>query len=1471
MNIIKSLLRYPAVTFIITAMAVAGGVHAFLNMPRTEDPSINIRAALIIAQYPGATSEQVEKQVTSVLEKQLFKFPEVLKAKTYSTSRPGLAVINVELEDYVTNVDAFWVKLRHSLNETRATELPPGIRGPILQSDFGDTVAMLIAVHGDRYGFRELRDYTNQVQDKLRTVRDVGKMVTYGEQGEQIWITGSLDRLAQYFSDPVKAIKMLQQRNAITGSGNVDVGEAKVPLRATGVFTAEDQIKNVLIDISPKTGQPVYMRDVATVERRYKDPTFLVRYDGRPCILLSVEMQKGRNIAQLGDEISEVFRELRTQLPPDVKIDLIANQPKVVKDRISGLSYEFLMAIAAVILVTMILLPIRVATIAAVAIPVTLFITMGVMNAFGIQLHQVSISSLIVILGIVVDDAIVIADNYLVLLDQNLSPEEVLRRSVADVVVPVLTATVTIICSFLPLLILTGYVGEFIRDLPLTVGIALTVSFLVAVCLTPLLCRIFIPPGTYSHAQGDTPKSKKQFHLLDGLQRLYQKAIVFLMKRKSLAILLGFLAVAGGALLFVVLPQQFFPSAERNQFVIEVWMKPGSRIEATDAVMKRIEADLMQRKEVAHMASFVGQSAPRFYYNVNVNQPDGAYGQMIVNTRSVKATTGLVYQLRDELARLAPEALVIVKELQQGAPLTAPLEVRISGADISELKRIGSEVEGILRASPFSQYVHHDYFNDSYLVDIRVDTELANRLGLTNAYISNVLTGAFDGAPISIFWEGDRLLPIMLRMNEDNRSSFANVSNTYVTSPVTQAGVPLRSFATLKPEWQTSRIVRRNGVRTLTVQAFVKEGYYGSELLKAAAPKIAALPLPAGYRIEYGGEQANQDDTFPRMLGALAISLTTIFLVLLIQFRSVADPLIIMSSIPLALLGSAVGLLVTRNPFGFTAFMGLVSLCGIVVRNAIILIDYINEKLALGKSLEEAATEAGQRRLRPIFLTTMAAAVGVTPMIVSRSTLWSPLASVIAVGLIFSMFFTLLVVPVLFVLVKSRTRRKTAVPAILMIVAAVLLIVPGKALAETKTLTLQAAVDCALTQNTALKIAKSKVRESDEKRSAARADYFPQVSNTTLYSDVTNQNIYRDPTGISDRFPVVTTLTSPVLDLFTPDKLFLTSTAVVQPVTQLLKIYRADRAAFADRQITQNDFKAAQREVVFGVQRLYFGILIAQKQKAAARASVQAAEETLQDAQNAYQSGNVLEVSVIGSRAQLLQNRQALLVARIQESDLTAEMNNVLGFPPDTELILEEPAAQDENIVSRDEYLKSALLYNPEIRNTRETITKAKHGVEAAYYSYIPDISLFARYTYQDTIPWIERNIGSYGVLMTWNLFDWGKRHAVIGQRKEQLEQARLNQERIEKRLSVDVEKAYRKLEQTRMLMDAAREALAMQNENQRISADRLQAGVITQAKYAEAVAFVKKAEADELQAKLAYQLALADIQRIAASDLSQN
>ncbi|MFZ5996820.1 MAG: efflux RND transporter permease subunit [Nitrospirota bacterium] len=1462
MSPIKFSLRYPAVTLILTAMVVTVGIHAFLKMQRTEDPTITIRTGLVAAMYPGATSEQVEKQVTKTLEKHIFKFPEVRKEKTYSTSRPGVVIINVELEDNIKNSDQFWAKLRHEMNLVRNTELPSGVMGPVVDSDFGDTVAMLVAIHGKRYGYRELRDYADKIHDEMRTVREVGKLVTSGNQGEEIWITSSLERMAQYFTDPRQVANALRQRNVIQSAGYFEADRSKIPMRTTGIFNTENEIRNVLVDVS-KDGHPAYIKDFASVERRYQDPTFMVRYDGEPCLLLSIEMQKGKNIVELGEQLDKVFQRLKVLLPPDVQLDLVADQPGVVKERIANLSHEFLLAIISVVIVTIVLLPLRVALIAALAIPVTLCGTLGVMNALGIALHQVSIAALIVVLGIVVDDAIVIADNYVELLDHKVPKSEAAWRCASDVLVPVLTATVTIIASFLPLLILTGSVGEFIAALPVTVAIALAVSFIVAVMLTPLLCRTFIKKGLHDHDAAETQAhGKEKKSLLDRLQEKYGILINTFMNRKWLAFILGGCAFVFGVMLFAFVPQQFFPSAERNQFVIDVWMPQGTRIEATDVVMKRVEKALGTSKGVAHYATFVGQSAPRFYYNVNPQQPDSAYGQFIVNTASVEDTTRLVKELRPSLAALAPEAMVIVKELQQGAQMEAPIEVRISGDDTTELKQLGEKVQGILESVSSSQFVHRDYFNDSYMVDLKVNDELANRLGITEASVSQTLSGAFDGTAVSTFWEGDRAVTIKLRLDPASRSTFTDIGNTYVDSELTRARVPLRAISTLSPEWQTSRVVRRNGVRTLTIRAFAKPGHYASKILDQAMPKIKALELPVGYRIYYGGEKDNQDETFPQMLVALAISLLAIFLVLLVQFRTISEPLVVMASIPLTLFGAVLGLIITHNPFGFTAFMGMISLCGIVVRNGILLVDYCNERVAEGESLEQAAREAGARRLRPIFLTTMAAAVGVTPMILSGSSLWSPLASVIAFGLIFSMFFTLLVVPVLFVVIKSRSLKQGAVAVV--IAACALLVGGQEASAEPvkHSLTLSQAVELALKQNSLLKIGRAKVEENDQKIVSARSQYFPQLSNNTKYVALSNRQLITVPAGslgnvagtpFPDRDVKVSQSKSTIL---------YSETTLAQPTTQLLKIDAANEIARADRGIAKAELKRSEDETVFAVHQLYYALLVAYKEKDAAEASLTAAQENLHESEESVKAGNVLDVAVTAARADLLQSRQALLVAENRISDIISELDDLLGLPSDAILEVTETGLPELTEPLKDQAYDQARARNGELRAAREAVEKSRHAVRAAKYEYIPDVTLFAKHGYQDGAPFTEKNIGIFGVELTWNIFDWGKRKGEVGQRVAQKSQAEENLARIDKRIGIEIDKVYRKLERSKTMIDVAREALSLRRENARLSENRLKAGTVTAAKHAEIVAALKKAEMEELLASLEYRLAHAELDK---------
>jgi multidrug efflux pump subunit AcrB/outer membrane protein TolC len=1450
-NPIQSSLRYPAVTLTLTLGLLLAGAQAILHMPRMEDPSVTIRTGIIVAFYPGANSDQVESQLAKKIEDRLLKFSEVRKEKTYSTSRPGYSFVNVELQDDVANADQFWAKLRHDLNEARtAGEFPPGVIGPIVDSDFGDTVALLVAVHGNRYGYRELKDYVERVEDELRTVPNVAKLRRYGEQKEQIWITSSLQRISQYFANPNQVIQALQQRNIIQNSGDLLIPHEDVPLKTNGLLLTEDEIKRILVDVSRTTGQPVYIRDFANVDRRYQDPDQIARFDGEPSVLLSVEMRKGRNIVELGEQINQALARVRPLLPPDLKLDLIADQPSVVHERIKDLQREFLLAIGSVILVTIILLPIRVAVIAATAIPVTVAATLAVLNAVGIQLHQVSIAGLIVSLGILVDDAIVIADNYVELLDHKVPPEEAAWKSATEMAVPVLTATLTIIASFLPLVTLTGGPGEFIIALPLTVAIGLACSFAVAMLLTPLLCQFFIKTGLHSD------DGKKKFDILDFMQAAYNRAINFLMARKFVAIGMGVAGVIAGVALFTTVHQQFFPSAERNQFVIDVWMPPVTRLEQTDRVIQRMQEFLAKKAMVEHVASFAGQSFPGFYYNVNPQEPDARYGQIIVITKSAEETPPLVKTLQSELQDLAPESFTMVKELQQGTQIESPVEARISGEDIAVLKRLGARVKSILHDIPFATYIRDDYYDDSWYAGVNVQTEEANRLGLTNASIAGQLAGAFSGAPVTTFWEGDRQVNVLLRLDANQRQSFDNVRDAYITSTLTGQRVPLRSVADIAPQWQIARVVRRNGVRTLTVGSFAKPGHYGSDVLKAIDPRVKAIPLPPGYRIEYGGEIYDQTITFGQMLFALAMSMVAIFLILLFQFRKLSEPLVVMSAIPLSLFGAAMGLVVTRNPFGFTSFMGSIALSGIVVRNAIILVDYINERRRAGSTLEQAALEAGERRLRPIFLTTMAAAVGVTPMLLSGSSLWSPLASVLASGLIFSMFFVLLVVPVLYVIVERRSDRKVLVSVLMIFVFAN----AGHAQLpqSPRKLTLPEALDLALKQNPDLQILRAKIRGAQFEGAAARASERPQLKTEADDLVVARTQILKIPAGALGVYPGLGPLPNTNATVGQGNQnLFLESTTIEQPLTQLIKLRAARRATDANVRSSKADLRTAENEVALQVRQVYFQILITRLEQQSMTLQISSAEERSKESADAVFAGKVLEMAALAQKTDLLQAKYQLRKVENQISDLTATLNSLMDLPIESELDLQPISLKpDIALLSLAEYTTIGTKENPEIQAAMEGVEKAQQGVRIARADYIPDVGAFALYTFQNGAPFLVHNNATVGLRMTWNVFDWGKRSAVIGEKEAELVQAEVNVRKLKQRVAVEVEKSYRNVELAREMMTTARAALTQAQETSRVDGDRYFVGVSLLSEDWKAKAGEASARANLLRADLNYLLA---------------
>jgi multidrug efflux pump subunit AcrB/outer membrane protein TolC len=1458
MNPVRSSLRHAQVTAAITLMLVGAGAYALLRMPRREDPKITVPIGIVAAFYPGATAEEVETQVSRKIEEKLFRTAGVRREKTYSTSLNGGVYVYVYLEDNVKDTDTFWSKMRLDMAQLKMTDLPEGVIGPVVDSDFGDTVAVLIALHSDRYGYRELKDYAERIDTEIRAIRTVSKIRRIGEQKEQIEVTSSLERLSQYSVDPLKVIAALKGRSTVQYAGAVPTEHGKPPIEATGAFQTEDQIRRVMIDVS-RSGQPVYIGDLASVERVYKDPSQYARVGGERAILLAVEMQEGNNIVDFGKAVHASLDRLRPGLPPDLRIELVADQPKIVSERIRGFIHEFGIAIASVILVTLLLLPFRVALVSAVAIPVTVAVTFGILNAVGIELHQVSIAALVVVLGMVVDDAIVIADNYLELLDRGVAAEEGAWRSATELAVPVLTATLTIIGSFLPLLMLSGAVGEFIQALPLTVTFALGISYVVAMLLTPLLSRLFIRKGLHAH---EDARARRRRSPLELMQSVYNHVIETAMRWKPATVGFGILAIAAGAVLLRMVPEQFFPSAERNQFVVDVWLPEGWKVEATDAAVQRVEQVLREEKEVSGVASFIGASAPRFYYNVNPQLPDSNYAQVLVATKSPEATPGLVSELRPKLSRAAPEARIFIRELQQGTIMEAPVEVRIGGHDKDVLRSCANQVLDILHSTSGTLDPHADWREDSYRVKVNVREELANRFGLTNASIARQLAGGFEGAPVTTYWEGDRDVAVVLRLEPSRRRSFESVSDTYVTSMLTGVRVPVSSIATLSPEWDAGRIVRRNGVRTVTLRSWAAEGNLASQVLDRIRPSTDAIALPAGYRMSYGGEYENQQETFSEMKKALLVSVAAIYLILLFQFRSILDPLVIMATIPLALPGAAVGLLVTGNPFGFTAFLGIVSLGGVVVRNAIILVDYIRTRMAEGVPVEQAAIEAGERRLRPIFLTTMAAAVGVTPMILSGSSLWSPLASAIAFGLIGSMFFTIVVIPALYVLLHRRSSApRSAVAAMLLVV---FVFTGSIANAEPRKLTLEQAVDLAARQNAVVRLAGEKVKEMDARVESARANYFPSVASDVNTVHITEQQRLDIPRGSLGVYPGAGPIPGQGIILPLGNHDFLLSTVTVtQPITQVFKIRAGTDVARADAAGARADVHRAEDEIALKVKEVFYGILATGRRRDAVAAQIRAGEMRIAEAKNAVESGVALDVRVAEGRAQIAQARHGLGQLEDAVADLMLELTDLVGLPPGTELELVTPEGPAADAPPGPAALEAALAHNPEIEAAGHQLEKARAAMRAARAEYIPEVGAFAQYIYQNGVPLLSRNNGVIGVRMTWTMFEFGKRRGQVAERSAQIEQAEQNLERLRNRVRIDVEKALRRLNRTGTGIDAAKELVASRAEARRIAADQVEAGTANASNLQEAEAALLDAQAALLRAECDKTLAAATLTRL--------
>jgi multidrug efflux pump subunit AcrB len=1016
-------MHFRQIIILLTCCLMAFGILGLAKMNKNEFPDFTIRQGIVAAVCPGYTSDEIEQQIAKPLENYIFGYKEVKKSKTYSTCMDGMVVIQVQLNDNLTNKDEFWSKFKHGINDFKSS-LPAGVLAVKVMDDFGDTSALLVTIQSGSKTYRELNDYADALRDRLRRIESVGRMNVYGMRDEQISIYVDNDRLSRYgFNDQLLAATLLSKGFVTTGGRVKDTAYVS-PVYVSRSMNSSRDISEMIVFSTPD-GTTVRLKDVARVVKEYPAPDSYIKNNGQKCLLLSVEIKKGKNIVEMGRDIYAQIDEFKQELPDDVELFKITDQCEVVDRSVSTFLHELLIAICAVVIVVMLLLPIKVALVAASTIPVTIFISLGLFYAFGIELNTVTLAALLVTLGMIVDNSIVIIDSYMELLADGVSRWNASISSAVHFFKSIFSATLAISITFFPFLItLTAMVGDFVASFPWAITIVLSVSLLVAELLVPFLQYWIIRKPIKS---GNASDQKKKFSFLDMLQNSYNWLIARCFAHPRLTLAIGIVSVVAGIWLMGLMPQRLLPTAERDQFAVEIYMPTGTAVEKTAAVADSLEHILRADDRVVSVASFIGCSSPRFQTSYAPQLGGTNYAQFIVNTTGNDATVAILDEYAPRYRTAFPEAIVRFKQLQY-SEATYPIEIRLSGDSISRLVSDAEKVAGILRSMPELNLVQTNFKEPLTATMVGIDEEASTRLGLSNAAIETAMALRYGpGLTVGTVWEDDYDINVVMKSTRSDSATADNVGDELIPVAAGVTSVPLRQIAKVSPRLVSGQIVRRNGVPTITVMADVERG---CNILNATArvkAELDELELSPGVTAAFGGELEENEEQTPHIMLALMISVAIIFFILVWHFKRVVTATLLLATLTLCLFGTAIGVFVQGVEFSMTATLGLISLMGIIVRNGIIMIDYAEELRAdEGMSVRDAIYHSAQRRMRPIFLTSAAASMGVIPMILGGSTLWMPMGTVIFYGTIITMFFILTVIPIAYWAVLGNLSDKSA-------------------------------------------------------------------------------------------------------------------------------------------------------------------------------------------------------------------------------------------------------------------------------------------------------------------------------------------------------------------------------------------------------------------------------------------------------------
>lgn len=1018
--IVMAGIKYRKEVILLVCVLIAFGIYALKVMNKNEFPSFTIREGVVAAVYPGATVEQIENEVLKPLEDYIFSYKQVDKTKTHSQISAGMLIIFVELDNDVQDSKPFWNEFKIGMDQVKLT-LPPGVLAVETLSNFGDTSALLITMQSDDKTYRELGDYMDRLKDRLRTVESVGTMSVTGKQTEQIAVYLNPEKLKHYaLSETTVGATLLAQGFQTTG-GSLKSGHYTQPIIVTRSVNSVADVADMIVFSTPD-GSVVRLGEIADIRREYPEPDSYITNNFQKCILLSVQMKEGYNIVEMGKEVDKQIDAFKSEIPESVTLFKITDQPVVVNSSVNYFLVELLVAIIAVVVVIMLLLPLNVALIAASTIPIAIFISLGLFYAFGIELNTVTLACLIVSLGMIVDNSVVIIDDYVELISEGMDHYHATLRAGTEFFKAIFSATLAISVTFFPfLLTIKGMFRDFLTDFPWGMTIILFVSLMVAELLVPYMQYKLIKKPIYKLQQEAIATGKKKFSFFVSMQKGYNKVIDWCFAWPKTTIVLGVITTVAGIWLFIVHPMQLMPIAERNQFAVEIFLPQGTAVERTTEIADSLERILAKDPMVVSIASFHGCSSPRFQatYAPQVGGPN--FAQFIVNTRSNDATIEVLNAFTEKYESYFPDAFVRFKQLSYSTA-DYPIQVKFSGADAATLKKVADSVAAVARHVPGLRNVRTSLDNPLASAAVSLDRDRAERFGLNSTLVETSLAMRYSpGLPVATVWEGDYGIPVTLKTGTSRRSNVDELENEPM--PVIGFGtVPLRQISTVSPQWHQGMLTHYNGIATVSVIAEVQRNVNVIDRTEALMDSISRLDLPQEVVVDRGGEWENTMDTLPQILSGLALAVAIIFFILLFHYAQADTAILLLFSLLLCMPGAALGLIIQDTDMSLTCVLGIVSLMGILVRNAIVLLDYAEELRNEGQGVHDAVLNASKRRMRPIFLTSAAATMGVLPMVIGNSALWKPMGVVIFWGTPVTMIFILTVIPVAYSMMKCRQK-----------------------------------------------------------------------------------------------------------------------------------------------------------------------------------------------------------------------------------------------------------------------------------------------------------------------------------------------------------------------------------------------------------------------------------------------------------------